>query len=103
MEIDASSSTEKKFLDYLYQNGLRLPDDAQKRTKDIYSQPDFFYEPDVHVFCDGTPHDQPEIKQKDEQIRQAIRNKGEQVIVYYYRDSLEVLVNKRCDIFIKVK
>lgn len=103
MEIDASSSTEKKFLDYLYQNGLRLPDAAQKLTKEIYSQPDFFYEPDIHVFCDGTPHDQPEIKEKDEQIRQAIRNKGEQVIVYYYQDSLEVLVTKRCDIFIKVK
>lgn len=102
-EIDASSSTEKKFLDYLYQNGFRLPDAAQKLTKDIYSQPDFFYEPDIHVFCDGTPHDQPEVKQKDEQIRQAIRNKGEQVFVYYYKDDLEIIVARRCDIFIKVR
>lgn len=102
-EIDINSSTEKKFLDFLYKNGLRLPDAAQKRTKGIYSQPDFFYEPDIHVFCDGTPHDNPDIKEKDEQIRQAIRNKGEQVFVYYYKDDLEVITAKRSDIFIKVK
>jgi len=102
-EIDINSSTEKRFLDYLYKNGLRLPDAAQKRTKEIYSQPDFFYEPDIHVFCDGTPHDKPEVKQKDEHIRQAIRNKGEQVFVYYYQDDLAIIIAKRCDIFIKVK
>ena len=102
-EIDPNSSTEKKFLDYLYKHGLRLPDAAQKRTRDIYSQPDFFYDPDIHVFCDGTPHDDPEVKKHDNEIRQAIRNKGEQVFVYYYKDSLEDIIAKRSDIFIKVK
>ncbi|NQU03225.1 MAG: DUF1998 domain-containing protein [Syntrophaceae bacterium] len=103
IEIDPNSSTEKKFLDYLYKNGQRLPDAAQKRTKDIYSQPDFFYEPDIHIFCDGTPHDKPETKKHDTEIRQAIRNKGEQVFVYYYQDNLEDIITKRSDIFIKVK
>lgn len=82
---------------------MRLPDAAQKRTRDIYSQPDFFYDPDIHVFCDGTPHDDPEVKKHDNEIRQAIRNKGEQVFVYYYKDSLEDIIAKRSDIFIKVK
>ncbi|MBF0224892.1 MAG: DEAD/DEAH box helicase [Desulfobacterales bacterium] len=101
-EIDVNSSTERKFLDYLYKNGLRLPDKAQARTKDIYSQPDFFYEPDIHVFCDGKHHDEPEIKKRDNDIRQAIRNNGEQVFVYYYRDKLDDIIAKRNDIFIKV-
>ncbi len=102
-QIDPNSTTEKRFLDWIYKNGLRLPDAAQKQTSDIYSQPDFFYEPDIHIFCDGTPHDRPEIKEKDHQIRQAIRNKGEQVIVYYYKDSMEDLTAKRSDVFKKVR
>ena len=101
--IDPTSETELKFLKYLYKNGFRLPDQAQKYVDGIYSQPDFFYGPDVHVFCDGTPHDGPSIKKHDEQVRQAIRNKGEQVIVYYYKDKLEDIVTKRPDIFKKVK
>ena len=101
--IDPTSETELKFLKYLYKNGFRLPDRAQKYVDGIYSQPDFFYNPDVHVFCDGTPHDDPSIKEHDEQVRQAIRNKGEQVIVYYYKDKLEDIVTKRPDIFKKVK
>lgn len=102
-ERDPNSSTELKFLNYLYKNGLRLPDNAQKRTDNIYSQPDFFYEPNIHVFCDGTPHDKPEIIKRDKEIREAIRNNGDQVFVYYYKDKLEEIIAKRKDIFIKVK
>ncbi|MBT7825343.1 MAG: DEAD/DEAH box helicase [Bacteroidetes bacterium] len=102
-KIDPNSSTEKEFLKYLYKNSLRLPDAAQKRVDGIYVQPDFFYEPDVWIFCDGTPHDRPEIREKDEKVREAIKDKGEQVIVYYYMDNLDDLVAKRGDIFKKVK
>lgn len=102
-QIDSNSSTELKFLNYLYKNGLRLPDKAQERVEGIYSQPDFFYEPNVYVFCDGKPHDNPENKKHDKEVRDAIRNKGHQVVVYYYKDSLDELIQKRCDIFNKVK
>lgn len=102
-KIDKNSSTELKFLNYLYENNLRLPDNAQKRVDGIYSQPDFYYNQGIHVFCDGTPHDEPETKAKDKKIRDAIRNNGEQVIVYYYKDNLDDLVSKRSDIFKKVK
>ena len=102
-QIDPNSSTERRFLEYVYKNGLRLPDEAQKRVEGIYAQPDFFYQPDIHVFCDGTPHDSPEQQAKDRQIRDAIWDRGEQVVVYHYRDSLEEVVAKRPDIFIKMK
>jgi hypothetical protein len=100
---DKNSSTELKFLEYLYRNNLRLPDKAQQQTDGIYSQPDFFYEPDVWVFCDGTPHDKPEVKAQDKKIRDAILNRGDQVFVYYYKDDLAVKVASRPDIFKKVK
>ncbi|MCX6148120.1 MAG: DUF1998 domain-containing protein, partial [Candidatus Kapabacteria bacterium] len=102
-QIDPNSSTELTFLKYLYKNGLRLPDNAQQRVEGIYVQPDFFYKPNIHVFCDGTPHERPEIKQKDDEVREAIRNSGAQVVVYDYKDSLDELVTQRNDIFIKVK
>lgn len=102
-QYDKNSSTELKFLEYLYKNGLRLPDTAQERADGIYAQPDFFYEPDVWVFCDGTPHDQPEVKEQDKKVRDAIRNRGDQVWVYYYRENLADKIADRGDIFKKVR
>ncbi|MBD3386394.1 DEAD/DEAH box helicase [candidate division KSB1 bacterium] len=100
---DQNSQTEKRFLDYLYKNGLRLPDAAQTRTEDIYSQPDFFYQPDIYVFCDGTPHDDPEVQERDRRIRSGLRQQGKQVIVYYYKESLKEVIERRPDIFKKVR
>jgi superfamily II DNA/RNA helicase len=101
--IDPQSETELRFLKYLYKSNIRLPDKAQMRVEGIYSQPDFFYEPNIHVFCDGIPHDDPTLKEHDEKIRQAIRNHGEQVIVYYYKDNLDEVIDRRSDIFKKVR
>lgn len=101
--IDPNSSTERRFVDYLYENGLRLPDAAQKRVEGIYVQPDFYYEPRIWVFCDGTPHDDPLVKADDDEKRQAIMAMGDEVWVYYYRDSLAEIVAARPDIFRKVR
>jgi superfamily II DNA or RNA helicase len=101
--IDPSSSTERKFIDHLYDNGLRLPDAAQRRVDGIYVQPDFYYEPRIWVFCDGTPHDEPAVKAEDEVKRQAIIARGDEVWTYYYKDDLAQKVAARPDIFKKVK
>jgi len=101
--IDPNSDTEKKFLNYLYNNNFKLPDSAQKTVEGIYVKPDFYYAPDFWIFCDGTPHDDPNIKADDKKKRDAIRNKGHQVFEYYYMDDLETIISKRPDIFKKVK
>jgi hypothetical protein len=101
--LDPSSSTERKFIDYLFANGLRLPDAAQKRVDGLYVQPDFYYEPRIWVFCDGTPHDDPILQDEDAQKRQAILAKGDEVWVYHYKDDLAAKVAARPDIFKKVK
>ncbi|HPK16943.1 MAG TPA: DEAD/DEAH box helicase, partial [Clostridia bacterium] len=109
-EYDTSSSTEKKFLDYLYERGLRLPDEAQKRIPGLYCQPDFYYEPKqgqnplpVHVFCDGMPHDNEEVMMRDTRQRETILDMGQDYIAYHYLNSLDDLVAKRPDIFRKVR
>lgn len=101
--LDQNSSTELKFINHLYQNGLRLPDAAQKRVDGLYVQPDFYYEPRIWVFCDGTPHDQPTVKESDEAKRQSIMARGDEVWVYYYQDDLAAIVAARPDIFRKVR
>ena len=101
--IDPTSSTERKFIDFLYANGLRLPDAAQKRTPGIYSQPDFYYEPRIWVFCDGSPHDRPDVQEADQRKRDEIRARGDEVIVYYYTDDLAELVARRPDVFRRVR
>ena len=99
---DKSSSTERKFLTHLKKNKLRLPDKAQHRVDGIYCQPDFYYEPGIWVFCDGTPHDEPAQKAQDKLLREAIENRGEEVLVYHYADSLEEMTAKRPDVFYAV-
>ena len=101
--LDPSSSTERKFIDHLYAGGLRLPDAAQKRVDGLYVQPDFYYEPRIWVFCDGTPHDEPSVQADDQAKRQAILARGDEVWVYYYKDDLAAKVGARPDIFKKVK
>ena len=101
--LDPNSSTELKFINYLYQMGLRLPDSAQKRVEGLFVQPDFYYEPRIWVFCDGTPHDSPAVQADDDTKRQSIIAQGDEVWVYYYRDVLAEKIAARPDIFRKVK
>jgi superfamily II DNA or RNA helicase len=101
--LDPNSSTERKFINHLHRNGLRLPDAAQKRVDGLYIQPDFYYEPRIWVFCDGTPHDEPAVQNDDENKRQAIMARGDEVWVYHYKDNLAGIVSARPDIFRKVR
>lgn len=101
---DQSSSTEYEFLKYLYEHGLRLPDEAQPMfmKEDLYIMPDFRYDKRTFVFCDGTPHDLPEVKADDANKREILEDKGYTVLVWYYKDSLADFVAKYPNIFTKV-
>lgn len=103
---DKSSSTEYTFLKYLYDNGLRLPNKAQPRLSEkfgLYVMPDFQYGDKTFVFCDGTPHDDPDTKERDRKQRKAMRKAGLRYIVHYYKDDLDDIVRINKDIFIKVR
>jgi len=100
---DPNSSTEDKFLKFLYEKGLKLPDEAQPKVDNMFVRPDFYYKPNVFIFCDGTPHDNPEVKKEDIAKRAALKNAGYQVLSWYYKDSLEEFIARRPDIFKKVK
>ena len=101
--LDPASTLERTFVDHLYALGLRLPDVAQKTVPELYCQPDFYYERNIWVFIDGTPHDQPSVREHDSEIRQRLRSMGHEVLIYGYRDSLDAFVAARPDIFKKVR
>ena len=101
--MDPTSSTEREFIAFLFKNGLRLPDEAQKRVGGIYCQPDFYYEPRFWVFCDGSPHDEPAIQLRDAEQRQLIIARGDEVWSWHYREDLATKIAQRPDIFRKVR
>ena len=101
--LDPNSSTERTFIDHLYQNGLRLPDAAQKRVPGIYCQPDFYYKPRVWVFCDGMPHDELQVRGRDDEQRQLIIARGDEVWSWHYREDLAARIAQRPDIFTRVR
>ena len=101
--LDPNSSTEREFIKYLYQNGLRLPDDAQRHIPDIYCKPDFYYEPRIWIFCDGSPHDDISVRTRDEAQRQLIIARGDEVWSWHYREDLGAKIAQRPDIFNRVR
>lgn len=101
--LDVNSRLEREFIDYLYQHALRLPDAAQRRAEGIYVQPDFFYAPDIHVFCDGGVHDRPDVMADDKKKRQALISQGWEVLVINHREDLAKKVTSRPDIFCRVR
>lgn len=100
---DHNSSTEDEFLKFLYKRGLKLPDRAQPVIPDMFVRPDFWYDPNICIFCDGSPHDHEDVAKDDDNKRQSLKDAGYQVLVWYYKDSLEDFLAQRPDIFKPVK
>lgn len=96
---DSRSEIERGFLDRVYQSRLRLPDEAQKQLGDYYAMPDFFYAPNVCVFCDGSVHDQADVRAEDERVRNELRDKGYRIVVIRYDLDMDAQLTQYRDVF----
>lgn len=99
------SPGEQKLLDYLFENGYRLPDFTNHNMEKFYVQPDFVYEKErALIFVDGGIHKNSIVKSKDEKDRKAIELAGFDVLVWD-ETSVDVasFVTRRLDIFRKVR
>lgn len=105
-KYDLNSSTEKPLVDFLFKNGIRLPDEAQVNIPGYYINADFVYKTDstlTLVFCDGSVHDDDKVKAADNHKRQLLRDAGYDVVEWHYTERKEALVERRKDVFRKVR
>ncbi|MDR1897714.1 MAG: DEAD/DEAH box helicase [Prevotellaceae bacterium] len=102
-KYDLNSATEKPFIEYLYKNGHKLPDEAQVNIPNLYVSADFVYKLSEKqfalVFCDGSVHDADEIKKTDKTKRQHCRDAGYEVLVWHYSEPIEEFINRNKHVF----
>jgi len=93
------STFEREFLQFLSEGDYRLPDDAQKSLADPRCIADFFYSPNILVFCDGPVHDEPNQSRVDANIRRELQARGYRILVIRWDKPLEEQIREYPEVF----
>lgn len=97
--LDPRSELERRFLETLAAGGYRLPEDAQKAIADPDCVVDFFYSPNICIFCDGPVHDQPAQAERDRQLRSQLQGRGYRVLVLRCNQDLQEQLARYPEVF----
>lgn len=87
------SDLEEKWLDYLQENGYRLPTKAQLLIEDCSTRPDFIYEDDfVVIYIDGYHHLDEERQKRDTAQQSCLEDMGYTVLRFGLFDDWPALI-----------
>lgn len=95
----AQSDFERAFIKALDAGGYRLPDDAQKSFQEPRCIADFFYKPNVAVFCDGPAHDKPDQQRLDQALRRELLARGYRVLTIRWDKDLKTQLQQWPEVF----
>jgi hypothetical protein len=90
---------ERKFLNALVSGHHRLPEEAQKAIDEPRCIPDFFYAPNVCIFCDGSVHNEASQVQRDAGIRSKLVQHGYRLVVIRYDRDIRAQIDEQPDVF----
>lgn len=84
LAAQCESDLERQVLKAIRDRGLRVPDEAQRTIYDE-DEPlaiaDFFYEPKIVVFVDGSPHHRDYVRDADRRKRLRLKGLGYRIVV----------------------
>ena len=96
----AGSELEKQFLNFLNENGFRLPSRAQVLFTQAGTRPDFLFDDDfTAVYVDGPYHDFEQRHARDVEKTKAMEDLGYSVIRFHHADDWRQVVATRTDVF----
>jgi superfamily II DNA/RNA helicase len=98
----ADSGLEKKFVLWLDDEGLRLPDRAQVTVSDAKARPDLVFDlatGPVAVFIDGPVHDGPAQAQRDINAEERLVDAGWMVVRFRYDDDWDTVIQRYPSVF----
>lgn len=104
LKRQAGSDLEIKWLDFLYEQGLRLPSKAQVLVESCSTRPDFSYEEEcAAIYIDGPAHEYPERQQRDQEQTLCMVDRGYEIIRFGYEDNWMDIINKHSYIFGRIQ
>lgn len=96
---DPNSDLERALLQHLFEHQGNLPDDAQRPVAEPQCIPDFHYEPNTLVFCDGSVHDHPQQAAEDVKLRAELAECGYRTIIIRCDRDLAQQCAEHADVF----
>jgi len=96
------SGLERRFVDWLAAQGLRLPDRAQVDVEGARARPDFVYDLSsgpVAIFVDGPTHDHPVAGARDVAATERLLDEGWDVLRFSHDGDWTALVARRPNVF----